>query len=47
MNKPTKEFILSIPKTINDNGCWISDYESESNGYVRARANGIRYLFIT
>ena len=32
----SKEFIESLPKTINSNGCWIpTDVKSESDGYVR------------
>lgn len=40
----TKEYILSIPKTINNNDCWIPDKVAESNGYVRISINDIRYL---
>lgn len=31
----TKEWIDSVPKTINNNGCWISFLKSDSKGYVR------------
>lgn len=36
MNYFTKEFINSIPKIINSNGCWISTKNSPTaNGYVK------------
>lgn len=31
----SKEWIEQIPKTINDNGCWIPDKKVASNGYVQ------------
>ena len=30
----TKEYILSIPKIINENGCWISEKKPNTGGYV-------------
>jgi hypothetical protein len=41
----TKEFILSIPKIVNANGCWIpTELKPESNGYVRVKIYNVRYL---
>jgi hypothetical protein len=30
----SKEYILSIPKYINENGCWISNLSPTNTGYV-------------
>lgn len=38
------EFINSIPKTINENECWIPIKKSDSNGYVRIMINKTQYL---
>lgn len=39
----SKEYILSIPKTINENGCWIpSESTSGSDGYSRLSISGQR-----
>jgi predicted Zn finger-like uncharacterized protein len=35
LSEVTKEWIESIPKVINENGCWIPDKKSASNGYVQ------------
>lgn len=41
----TKEYILSIPKTINKNGCWIPDnIKVNSNGYCRVTSNYQQYF---
>jgi hypothetical protein len=38
------DFINSIPKTVNANGCWIPLHNKpESNGYVRIMINDQRY----
>jgi hypothetical protein len=39
----TIEYILSIPKTINSNGCWIPNRKQDEDGYTRIYINGIRY----
>jgi predicted Zn finger-like uncharacterized protein len=39
-----KEYILSIPKTINENGCWIPTQKPESTGYIHITVNGFRFL---
>lgn len=40
-----QKWIKSIPKIINANGCWIpTKLKGELNGYVRIKANGVRYL---
>lgn len=44
MNFYTKEWILSIPKIINNNGCWISNYATKNNGYVSVHIGGINFL---
>lgn len=44
MNRFDKEWINSIPKDINENGCWVSYYEPDGNGYVRVNIAGSRYL---
>lgn len=36
----TKEYILSIPKTINENGCWIPPHKPKRNGYVTIGIGG-------
>lgn len=41
----SKEFIESLPKTINSNGCWIPiNIKPYNDGYIHIRANNIRYL---
>jgi hypothetical protein len=40
----TKEFIDLIPKTINSNGCWISNYIPETCHNIRIKINGNRFL---
>lgn len=40
----SKEYILSIPKTIDENGCWIPDKQPESHGYVYIKSNYVVYL---
>lgn len=39
----TKEFINSIPKTINENGCWIPLTQPYDDGYCHIKINSIRY----
>lgn len=40
----SKEWIESLPKTINDNGCWIPVGRLESDaGYIRVESNGTSY----
>lgn len=44
MRQPTKEWIGSIPKTINNNGCWIPiKLLPRKNGYTRVTINYKRY----
>lgn len=40
----SKEWVLSIPKTINSNGCWIPVKKPDSNGYVRYIVGGEQLL---
>lgn len=35
ISQVTKEWINSVPKTINDNGCWIPNQKCGSDGYVK------------
>ena len=35
MNSFTKEWILSLDKVINPNGCWIPNHRADEDGYVR------------
>jgi hypothetical protein len=35
MNYFNKEHILSIPKIINEKGCWIPNKKTDQSGYVR------------
>jgi hypothetical protein len=37
LSNVTKEWIDSIPKIINSNGCWIPINRPSSNGYVRVK----------
>lgn len=39
----TKEWISSIPKTINKNGCWIPDRIASGSGYVDISIEGKLY----
>lgn len=39
----TKEWIDSIPKTINTQGCWISEYRPTDRGYVNIQIDNQRY----
>jgi hypothetical protein len=39
----TKEYVLSIPKTINENGCWIPNLVPLKTGYVPIRIKQINY----
>jgi hypothetical protein len=43
-NDYSKEFILSIPKTINENRCWIPDKKSSANGYTEVIIHGRRLM---
>lgn len=36
----TKEYILSIPKIVDSNRCWIPYQKSKSNGYIQVGING-------
>ena len=41
----TTEWISNIPKTINDNGCWIPlNHRSDSAGYVSIMFEGVSYV---
>jgi len=41
----TKECIETIPKIIDENGCWIpADLKPDLNGYVRISINNIKLL---
>lgn len=44
LSEITVEWINSIPKTINESGCWISEFKSGSNGYVRIAISGNYYM---
>lgn len=45
MNNISKEFILSIPKIVNGNGCWIPiNLKPYNDGYCHITANNIRYV---
>lgn len=44
MNHYTKEFIYTLPKTINSNGCWISKITSPPGQYVHISIKGKNYL---
>ena len=39
----TIKYILSIPKTVNENGCWIPNKSQDADGYTRVYINSIRY----
>lgn len=44
MNIFTKEWINTIPKIINENGCWIPiKWQTYSSGYIVVRIDNIRY----
>lgn len=40
----TKEWLDSIPKTINANGCWIPINKPTGAGYVPIQIEGVSYL---
>ena len=39
----TREFINSIPKRIDENGCWIPHQIPYDDGYVHIKINSVRY----
>ena len=39
----TKEYILSMHKSIGENECWISDYKLKDNGYINITIGGNKY----
>lgn len=43
LSEITRVWINSIPKTINDNGCWIPQLKSRNNGYVPISINKKMY----
>ncbi len=44
MNIFTREWIDSVPKIINSNGCWIpTRWKPYSDGYIVIKNNNIRY----
>lgn len=36
---PSQGWFLNLPKIVNNNGCWISNYAIRRDGYVRIRYN--------
>ena len=44
MNVFTEEYIESIPKVIDSNGCWIPYQIPYDNGYVYIKVDQIRYM---
>lgn len=43
-NNLSLDWVTSVPKIINENGCWIPIKKPESTGYVHVTVGGERYL---
>ena len=39
----TKEYILSITKIVDSNGCWLSRHKPKDNGYINVTINKKKY----